>query len=163
MLAGGWMKTTFLAFWCLWAFTLLISRIYIYHIAYNDELERLENEKWLLEKCKEPEFYSNMRSHTDLCAQVATNARASIHLRALNKVAVNTHMCGSHPCSDILQTFVAKMGWQAFGVFALVILIFPNVLFALIQMMGYRGVIGKVSRLNLCIRFSAKTAFLFQF
>lgn len=55
-------------------------------------------------------------------------------------MAINTHMCGTHPCSDLLATIVAKMGWQAFAVFALAILIFPNILYAIFQIMGYRGI-----------------------
>lgn len=87
------MKHSFWAFSALWAFTLVVSRIYIYHDAYNKGIQQLEHDKWLLERCQarfirsmhiciccyeltwyceqDPEFYANIsRSSPDLCAEV---------------------------------------------------------------------------------------------
>ena len=96
----------------MWAFTLLVSRVFIFHEAWNHELDKREKEKYLLAKCEDPEFFHNIRFHTDICTEVAANARSSILLKALNTVAVNTHICGRHPCSEVLSGIVSRIGWQ---------------------------------------------------
>ena len=61
---------------CICSLGLLISKGYIFYSAYSEfSLQRAE-EAWLREKCREPDFYSNMRQHTDLCAKVERNARS---------------------------------------------------------------------------------------
>jgi hypothetical protein len=37
-------------------------------------------------------------------------------------------MCGMKSCSDILQSMVIKLGWQAVGFLALIAIICPNIL-----------------------------------
>ena len=70
---------------------------------------------------------------------MAANARSSLILKALNTMAMNTHMCGIHPCSEVLQNIMQRVGWKAFGAIALVILITPNILFWLLRMSLQRG------------------------
>lgn len=60
------------------------------------------------QRAQEPEFYSNLRQHTDLCTEVAKNARASLLLTALNTVASQTHACGTASCMDFVFTVFSR-------------------------------------------------------
>jgi hypothetical protein len=78
MAFGVGLRNVLFSFWLVWLCTFCISRIFLLHEAYISESNKQADERWLLEKCKEPEFYSNIRQHTDLCTEVANNARASL-------------------------------------------------------------------------------------
>jgi hypothetical protein len=84
-----------------------------------------------VEQCRKPEFYSNIRQHTDLCESVYANYRASPFLVALNAMAVNTYACGTRPCTEMLQGLFVRMGWQTVGVVVLLLLFAPNLLVCL--------------------------------
>lgn len=62
------------------------------------EWTKLENERWLLQQCSDPEFYFNLKEHTDLCAVVVANANSNAYLNALQTVAASAHMCGTSTC-----------------------------------------------------------------
>jgi hypothetical protein len=47
-----WMKNILMVLWLLWVSTLVISRIYILHEAYNFETAKLIDELYLLKLCK---------------------------------------------------------------------------------------------------------------
>lgn len=49
---------------------LVVSRACIFCEAYSDLSLRRAEEAWLRQRCQEPDFFSNMRQHTDLCTQV---------------------------------------------------------------------------------------------
>lgn len=56
------------------------------YTAYNRACMRLEDEKWLLENCKDPTFYSKMKAHPTVCSEVETNARIGAFWTALREV-----------------------------------------------------------------------------
>jgi hypothetical protein len=60
-------KWMLLGFWMVWLTTLLVSRVFIFHEAYTAHTAKVFDERWLAHQCKQPEFYSNIRHHTDLC------------------------------------------------------------------------------------------------
>jgi hypothetical protein len=62
-----YVKWMLLGFWVIWATTLFVSRIFIFHQAYTTHIAKVGDEKWLADQCTKPEFYSNIRQHTDLC------------------------------------------------------------------------------------------------
>ena len=113
MAFGVGLRNVVVSFWLVWTVTFCISRVFLLHEAYIAESSKRIDERWLLEKCREPEFYSNIRQHTDLCTEVANNARGSLLLSALNSVAARTHACGSTPCLELVYSAVARLGWQA--------------------------------------------------
>ena len=57
------------------------------YTAYNKACMRLENETWLRNNCKDPVFFSNMRAHTTVCADVEANARLGALWAALREVS----------------------------------------------------------------------------
>jgi hypothetical protein len=126
-----YLKWMLMGFWLVWLTTLVVSRIFIFHEAYTTHTAKVVDEQWLAEQCKTPEFYSNIRQHTDLCEAVYANYRASPFLVGLNAMAVNTYACGSRPCTEVLQSAFVKMGWQMVGVAILLALFAPNLLLLL--------------------------------
>jgi hypothetical protein len=105
---------TVLAF--LAVFAMVISRSYIFYEAYVAESVKRVEEAWLRQKCKDPDFYSNMRQHTNLCLQVEKNAQSSIALTALNTMVATTHLCGSKQCADYAQDLVLRgLAWPMAG------------------------------------------------
>lgn len=133
MAAGGAARNIALTLWWMWLATFVVSRLYLVHEAYIEEAGKRSDERWLLDKCHDPEFYSNIRQHTDLCTEVANNARSSLLLKALHKVASATHLCGQSSCTDAVYTFVIRFGWQASLVVALLMVVAPNFVFSLIR------------------------------
>lgn len=57
------------------------------YTAYNRACMRLENESWLRNNCRDPVFFSNMRAHTTVCADVEANARVGAFWAALREVS----------------------------------------------------------------------------
>ena len=78
--------------------------------AYKRASMRLEDEQWLFDNCKEPTFFSKMRSHPAVCSEVEANARIGAFWAALREV-----------------TDVARVAWQPYivGFAVAVLLIIP--------------------------------------
>lgn len=47
---------------------------------------RLEDEKWLRDNCKDPVFFTNLKSYTTVCSEVEANARVGAFWYALHEV-----------------------------------------------------------------------------
>ncbi len=70
---------------------------------------RLESERWLVVKCRDPDFFTNMHQHTDLCISVENNARVGALMLALRDVT-----------RDFLEHHVAsRVGWPELSLPAL--------------------------------------------
>jgi hypothetical protein len=69
----------------MYGITLLTSRIYVFYDIYTELCAIVIGEQYLLHRCNDPVFFSNIRQHTDLCSTVFANARQNIFLKALNK------------------------------------------------------------------------------
>ena len=80
------------------------------YTAYKRACMKLDDEKWLLENCRDPTFYSKMRAHPMVCSEVETNARIGAFWTALREV-----------------TDVARVTWQPYivGFAAAVIVLLP--------------------------------------
>lgn len=80
------------------------------YTAYKRACMKLDDEKWLLENCRDPTFYSKMRAHPTVCSEVETNARIGAFWSALREV-----------------TDVAKVTWQPYivGFAAAIIVLLP--------------------------------------
>lgn len=83
---------------------------------------------------REPEFYSNLRQHTDLCTEVAKNARASLLLTALNSVASQTHACGTVSCLDLIFSIFSKLGWHMGLLVIALMVVAPNFLYMMFKL-----------------------------
>lgn len=86
-----------------------VSRIYIFYEVYAAETVKKKEDAWLRVQCKDPQFYSNLRQHTDLCSQVEKHAQSSIFLTALNAMVMQNQWCGSKKsCADYLHNLLVQ-------------------------------------------------------
>jgi len=107
-----------------WSVSFFVSRLFVFYEAYTDYVRVLKDEKWLLDQCAFPEFYTNMRTHTDLCNSVRRNAERSPLLIALNAVAQTAHLCGRYTCTESL----ANAGWPVILAALAVVFLAPMIL-----------------------------------
>ncbi len=64
------LRNALVSFWMLWATTFVVTRLYALHEAYVWEVGKRNDERWLLQQCLDPEFYANLKQHSDLCTEV---------------------------------------------------------------------------------------------
>lgn len=140
MAFGVGLRNVVVSLWLIWVGTFCISRVFLLHEAYVAESNKRTDERWLLQQCKDPEFYSNIRQHTDLCTEVANNAGASLLLKALNRVASQTHACGSTSCVELVYVAMSRLGWQLGLLLALLMVVAPNFVYTLLLQLHRRRV-----------------------
>lgn len=125
----AYLRSLFLVLSTLSGLGLLISRLYIFYESYSGFTLLLQQEAWLRVQCQDPEFYSKMRHHTDLCAQVEANARTSVILHSLNKVFTSGHICGSKPCMDYVNDLMLQgLLWPALVVVCVFVIMIPSII-----------------------------------
>jgi len=117
----------------IWAFITLVSVFYNFHIAYSSHVAKKNDERWLLKKCSDPDFFINMKQHTDLCESVSKNAQSNAILFALNHVVSNTYICGNRACFDIIAEIVSRLGWQALLLIGIVALVVAHTAISLLR------------------------------
>lgn len=86
----------------LWVVTMCCDRLYALHTTYREAAAGLANEEWLRVNCQDPVFYSNLKGHTDICAEVERNARRNLLLFSLAQVMRETYLCGATSCAEQL-------------------------------------------------------------
>lgn len=85
-------RNTAAGMWVMYIFTLCASRMYVFYETYSELRAMVSGEKYLLQRCNDPEFFSNIRQHTDLCTTVFVNARTNLVLNALNKTLQGSYL-----------------------------------------------------------------------
>ncbi len=106
-----------------------MTRVYIFYEAYSLFSMQRTDESWLRSKCRDAEFYSNMRQHTDLCAQVEHRAMQWVFLHALNKMFTTSHICGEKPCLGYLNDLIVRgIAWPAAIILCLFIVTIPSII-----------------------------------
>lgn len=118
----------------IYALLFLVSRVHILHESYTHMAQMREDDQWLYQSCKNPEFYSNLKTHSTLCDEVNEKRRSVLLLMALQRVIDKTHLCGYTECSVMLIAFADwALGRGLFlCVFLLVLLaVLPVVVFPL--------------------------------
>ena len=111
-----------------WLVSFVVSRLFVFSEAYVSFLGILKDERWLLKQCESPEFYTNLRSHTDLCNQVRRNAERNPILFALNEVAQTAHLCGRYSCTEAVSFLSTSAGWPLLAGMVATVLLAPAVL-----------------------------------
>lgn len=93
---------------------------------YNKIASKIQSEKKLLERCKDPEFFMDLHTHTDVCIAVQNNARIGAFMLALHEVTGASHVEGA-----VSEMFLAgkALGWPLLVVGLVVLLICPSVCF----------------------------------
>lgn len=129
----------------LWVLTMLITRVHLFHNAYIHHLQIIEDEKWLLQQCHDPAFFSNLKQHVALCTQVQENAQRNPVLVALDATLATSSLCGTVACSDVMY-YMQTGGFSlisllALGALALIVVIIPaaNVLLRFVHDWAYNN------------------------
>lgn len=63
-----------------------LDRLCVFHQTYMSISAKLESERWLVKQCLDPQFFSNMHQHSDLCFQVENNARVGAFMLSLRQL-----------------------------------------------------------------------------
>lgn len=116
----------------LWVFMFVLSRLFMFYSEYQNEVSKIADDEWLRVKCKDPDFFHNMKQHTDLCLKVEQNARKSTMLVALNTVISSTYLCGYRSCGDYITEgvqWVLGFGLPVLVLMAAVVVLFPTLLY----------------------------------
>lgn len=125
----AYVRSLFLVLSAVFCLGLFVSRSYIFYESYTSFNLMLKQETWLRSQCQDPEFYSKMRHHTDLCAQVESNARTSVLLHSLNQVFTSGHMCGSKACMDYINDLMLQgLLWPALVVICVFVIMIPSII-----------------------------------
>ena len=141
MAFGVGLRNVVVSLWLIWVVTFCISRVFLFHEAYIFESNKRADERWLLSKCKDAEFYSNIRQHTDLCTEVANSARTNLLLTALNRVASQTHACGGTSCVELVYVTLSRMGWQLGLLLVVLMVVAPNFVYMMLMQMHRKRVL----------------------
>ena len=107
-------------------FTVLsLDKMCTFHSAYLTNQIKLDCELWLLDKCKDPIFFSHLNVHSDLCLTLENNYSIGAFMMALN------HMAGSFRLEEnmghithTLKTFL----WPLLAVLAGTLIVCPSLL-----------------------------------
>ena len=100
-----------------------IDRLCLFHQTYQTMVSKLENERWLLDQCSDPHFFSKMHQHSDLCFQVENNARVGAFMLALR------HLTQSVLIPDVIAGFAAllsRLSWPVLAGIGACLLIAPS-------------------------------------
>ena len=74
---------------CVFFLRILITGFYEFYHAVNVRKTHVEENKWLLVECTKPEFYANLKKHSQICDDVNLEKHDSIYLHALKDVMEN--------------------------------------------------------------------------
>jgi len=134
MVAASMLKLMVVALTVFWVISFSIGRIFIFYEAYTSVLRVHKEEAWLRLQCGDPNFYTNMRQHTDVCANVQRNFERIPFLVGLNAVADTAHLCGRYSCADTV-IYLSRGGWPVLVTVALSCLFAPMLLMRVARML----------------------------
>jgi hypothetical protein len=103
-----------------------LDKLCLFHQKYQSVSAKLESERWLLEQCLDPLFFSRMHTHSDLCFQVENNARVGAFMLTLRELTQAFLMQPSliPPVLSSLQHSV--FSWPVAGVVVALLLLGPS-------------------------------------
>jgi hypothetical protein len=131
---------------------ILCNFLYTLHSEHSNARQRLLDDKWLLQRCGEPDFYIRLKQHTDLCEGVEANARRSILLHSFAEALRNTQLCGFDSCTNIASTFVDTIFRGGIITVAIAVAILFTV--PIVLTLVYRRLIDSVSEHHLRTKYN---------
>ncbi len=134
MVAASMIKLMVISLSIFWIISFTVGRVFIFYEAYTSVLRVHKEESWLRVQCADPNFYTNMRQHTDLCANVQRNFERIPFLVGLNAVADTAHLCGRYSCADTV-IYLSRGGWPVLVTVALSCLFAPMLLMRVARML----------------------------
>ena len=131
MLFGSVAQFMIVTLTAFWTASFLVLRVAVFVDAWQQAVRVQQDEAWLRLQCDDPDFYSNMRQHTDLCMQVRKNAEQIPFLQALSAVANTAHLCGRYSCADAVLYMSNRGGLPVLVAGLAALLMAPGALWAL--------------------------------
>ncbi len=128
MLLGSVFRLMLVCLTTFWIASFVLGRLFVFCEAYTSALRVVRDEAWIREQCADPQFYANLRQHSDLCQSVQINFERSPLLIALNAVSETAHLCGRYSCAENLAA-LARGGWPVMLTVGLVTLAAPTTLY----------------------------------
>lgn len=61
-----------------WISAILVARVYDFHLSYLHIIDKTKKEEWLLDQCKDHEFFHNLAVHSGSSLHVCAKPRAQI-------------------------------------------------------------------------------------
>lgn len=103
-----------------------LDKLCLFHQTYQAMASRLESERWLLEQCSDPHFFSRMHTHSDLCFQVENNARVGAFMLALRELT-QSFLPQQSFLGPLLTSFHHHLlSWPVLGVLGALLLLAPS-------------------------------------
>jgi hypothetical protein len=122
-----------------WIVSFSVGRFFVFYEAYTSALRLVRDEAWIRAQCSDPQFYSNLKQHSDLCQSVQINFERSPLLVALNAVSETAFLCGRFSCTENLAA-ISRGGWPVIALVGLISLLAPTLLVqAMRLLMSSRG------------------------
>jgi hypothetical protein len=99
-----------------------LDRLCLFHQTYQAMAAKLESERWLVQQCSDPHFFSKMHQHSDLCFQVENNARVGAFMLALRQLTQ------SFLPQDLLAVVGSSklLSWPVLGLLAALLVLAPS-------------------------------------
>lgn len=109
----------------------LIDAVCVFHETYFKYSEKIESERWLLTQCKDPEFFANLRQHSELCFHVESNHRVGAFMLALKEAisSLNLEPYLARAIEDAARA-VRTVGWPVLAATAAVCVLCPSLVVA---------------------------------
>jgi hypothetical protein len=110
MMLASMLKLMIICMTTFWIVSFSVGRFFVFYEAYTSALRVVRDEAWIRAQCADPQFYSNLKQHSDLCQSVQINFERSPLLVALNAVSETAHLCGRYSCTENLMV-ISRGGW----------------------------------------------------
>ena len=127
MMLASVLKLMIICLTTFWIVSFSMGRFFIFYEAYTSALRTVRDEAWIRTQCSDPQFYSNLKQHSDLCQSVQINFERSPLLVALNAVSETAHLCGRYSCTESLIA-ISQGGWPVMLSVGFISLIAPTLL-----------------------------------
>lgn len=115
-----------------WISTICVGRIWDFHRAYIEIIDKKNTEEWLRTQCQDDYFYHKLAYHSTLCEEVANNAKISPVLYAISESAAQMKMCGLYDCTSLLA-MISAGGFPVLICIFLVYVLTPSFLLPFLQ------------------------------
>lgn len=110
MMLASMLRLMIICMTTFWIVSFSVGRFFVFYEAYTSALRVIRDEAWIRAQCADPQFYSNLKQHSDLCQSVQINFERSPFLIALNAVSETAHLCGRFSCTENLMA-ISRGGW----------------------------------------------------
>lgn len=134
MIFASMLKLMIICLTTFWIVSFSVGRFFVFYEAYTSALRLIRDEAWIRSQCSDPQFYSNLKQHSDLCQSVQINFERSPVLVALNAVSETAYLCGRYSCVDNLAA-ISRGGWPVILSVGVISLLAPTLLVQIMRVL----------------------------